>query len=65
MGKVIYEGEYLKGQRNGKGIEYDYFGNIKFEGEYLNGIRLNGKIYDRKRNIYYDLKKNKWIIQRI
>ena len=33
-----YEGEYLNGERNGKGKEY-YNGKLKFEGEYLNGER--------------------------
>ena len=39
--KLIFEGEYLNGKRNGKGKEYK-FGRLKFEGEYLNGER-NGK----------------------
>ena len=38
----IYEGEYLNGERNGKGKEYAYFRRLIFEGEYLNGKR-NGK----------------------
>ena len=42
-GKLIFEGEYLNGERNGKGKEYDaYNGKLIFEGEYLNGKR-NGK----------------------
>ena len=36
-GKLIFEGEYLNGEKNGKGKEYDYYGKLKFEGEYLNG----------------------------
>ena len=40
--KLLFEGEYLKGKRNGKGKEYDYDGKLLFEGEYLNGKR-NGK----------------------
>ena len=39
--KLIYEGGYSKGKRNGQGKEY-YLGNLIFEGEYLNGKR-NGK----------------------
>ena len=39
---LIFEGEYLNCKRNGKGKEYNYFGELKFEGEYLNGKR-NGK----------------------
>ena len=38
--KLEFEGEYLKGERNGKGKEYNFFGDIKFEAEYLNGKRI-------------------------
>ena len=34
-GNLLFEGEYLNGERNGKGKEYDYNGQLKFEGEYL------------------------------
>ena len=40
---LVYEGEYLFNERNGKGKEYDYDGSLKFEGEYLNGQKWNGK----------------------
>ena len=40
--KLIFEGEYLNGKRNGKGKEYYRNGKLLFEGEYLNGKR-NGK----------------------
>ena len=48
---LIYEGEFLKGKRNGKGIEYEYLTKselfYKFEGEYLNGKRKGqGKLFD-------------------
>ena len=79
-GKLEYEGEYLNGKRNGKGKVYDFEGNLRFEGEYLNGNKngkakeyykgrlifdgkylngkkWNGKIYDDKKNIIYELKK--------
>jgi len=37
------KGVYRKGEKNGKGKEYDILtNNLLFEGEYLNGIR-NGK----------------------
>ena len=39
--KLIFEGEYLKGKRNGKGKEYLIDDKI-FEGKYLNG-KKNGK----------------------
>ena len=45
----IVEGIYKVGDRNGKGKEYDEYGNLIFEGEYLKGKR-NGKEY------YYDSK---------
>ena len=41
-GKLIFEGEYSKGERYGKGKEYDSKGRLVFEGEYLNGERWNG-----------------------
>ena len=40
-GKLIYEGEYLKGKKNGKAKEYSNSA-LLFEGEYWNGER-NGK----------------------
>ena len=39
--KLRFEGEYLKGERNGKGKEYGYnSGILIFEGEYLNDKRV-------------------------
>ena len=40
--KLQFEGEYLYGEKNGKGREYYDNGNIQFECEYINGQR-NGK----------------------
>ena len=40
--KLAFEGEYLKGKRNGKVKEYYENGELMFEVEYLNGER-NGK----------------------
>ena len=31
-----FEGEYLNGEKNGKGKEYHDNGKLKYEGEYLN-----------------------------
>ena len=42
--KLIFEGEYLNGERK-KGKEYDIEGNLIFEGEYLNGEIWNGKAF--------------------
>ena len=41
-GKLIFEGEYINGEKNGKAKEYNWKGILIFEGEYLNGER-NGK----------------------
>ena len=41
--KLVFEGEYVNGQKNGKGKEYYNNGKIRFEGEYLNGKKYNGK----------------------
>ena len=50
---LIYEGEYLYGKRNGKGKEYNYFGQLEYEGEYLNGKRNGkGKEYDNDKLIF-------------
>ena len=35
----MFEGEYLNGEKYGKGKEFYNKGELKFEGEYLNGIR--------------------------
>ena len=40
--ELLFKGEYIKGERNGKGIEYKEGSLVIFEGEYLNGKR-NGK----------------------
>ena len=42
-GKLEFEGEYIKGERNRKGKEYDYKGNLKFEEEYKNRQK-NGNV---------------------
>ena len=52
-----FEGEYLKGKRNGKGIEYHDNGKVEFEGEYLNGKEWKGKGYDENGKITYELNK--------
>ena len=44
--KLVFEGEYLNGQRNCKGKEYNFDGTILFEREYKNGKRSGkGKEY--------------------
>jgi len=48
-GNILFEGEYINGERNGKGKEYnDYNYKLIFEGEYINGLKNGkGKEYDR------------------
>ena len=41
-GELLFEGEYLYGKRNGKGIEYYFNGQLKFEGEYLYDNKIRG-----------------------
>ena len=62
-GKLIFEGEYLNGKRNGKGKEYYYNGDLIFEGEYKNDLKWNGKGYDHKNKIVYELIDGKGLIQ--
>ena len=54
-GKLIFEGEYLNGEKwNGKGKEYKY-DKLIFEGEYLNRKRHGkGKEYDDKSNLIFE-----------
>ena len=61
--KLIFEGEYLNGEKNGKGKEYNRNGNLIFEGEYLNGKRWNGLGYDTKNNLIYKLKSGKGFVK--
>ena len=37
---LVFEGEYVNGQKNGKGKEYGWNGSVKFEGEYINGNKV-------------------------
>ena len=52
---IIYEGEYLNGERNGKGKEYDINGKVIFEGEYFFNEKWNGIGYDKNGNKIYEL----------
>ena len=61
--KLIFEGKYLKGKRNGKGNEYYENGRTKFEGEYLNGVKYNGIRYDEKGNVI--VRFNNWIAREL
>ena len=54
--KKLFEGEYLNGEKHGKGKEYNNKGEIIFEGEYYKGLRWNGKgkEYDNKGEIIFE-----------
>ena len=58
-----FEGEYLNGEKNGKGKEYYSNGVIRFEGEYLKGKRWTGKGYDEQNNLIYELKDGKGFVK--
>ena len=55
LGDLIFDGKYINGKRNGKGKEYHRNGKIIFEGEYKNDLRWNGKGYDDKGKVVYEL----------
>ena len=42
-GELLFECEYLNGERNVKGKEYIDESELKFEGEYLNGEKIKSK----------------------
>ena len=57
--ELIYEGEYLNGERNGKGIEYDDYYNFKYECEFLCGKKNGkGKIYENENLVFEGVFKN-------
>ena len=46
--RICFSGEYLNGERNGEGREYDYDFGVIFDGKFLNGKRNgHGKVYDK------------------
>ena len=61
--KLKFQGNYINGERNGKGKEYDTYGNIIFNGVYKNGKRWNGKGYDDYGNIIFKLKNGKGLVK--
>ena len=51
----IFSGRYVIYVQNGKGKEYDYYGDKRFEGEYINGFRNGkGKEYDCDGNLIFE-----------
>ena len=54
-GKLIFEGEYSQGAKNGNGKEYNGYGNIIFEGKYRDGEKNGiGKEYDERGKLIYE-----------
>ena len=47
-----FEGEYLNGERNGKGKKYDENGKLEFDGYYLYSYKIKGKEYINDRLEY-------------
>jgi len=41
----MFEGEFINGERNGKGKNYYYDNKLEFEGEYLYNYKKKGKRY--------------------
>ena len=62
-GTIIFEGDYLNGYRHGKGKEFNNKSQIIFEGVYQDGKRWEGKRYDSKNNIIYELKDGKGYVK--
>ena len=60
---MIFEGEYLNGDRNGNSKEYYDNGKLEFEGEYLNGKIWNGKGYNIKGILEFEIKDGKGYIE--
>ena len=56
--RLIFEGEYSNGLKNGKGKEYYDNGKLKFKGEYINGNKIKGKGNDCMGNIILEIKRN-------
>ena len=53
---LVFKGEYLNGKRNGKGREYYDNNNLKYQGEYKEGKIWNGKGYDIKGKLEFEVK---------
>ena len=55
---IVFEGQYLKGKKNGRGKEYYDDGKLKFEGDYLNGIKIEGKGYNKEGQLILEINRN-------
>ena len=63
FGGLKFEGQYLNGERNGKGVFYYKKGTIKFEGEFYKGNRWNGKGYNPQGEEKYQIINGKGFIR--
>ena len=61
--RLIFEGQYKNGEKNGKCKEYGSNGLLKFEGEYLNGKKWNGKVSNKLLKEEFELKNRKGYIK--
>ena len=52
---IKFEGNYIDGEREGEGIEYFENGKIKFKGEYSKGKEKNGKGFNIKGEVVYEI----------
>ena len=52
-GKLVFEGEYKNGKRDGKGV-YNYEGGEKFEGTFVNGLREGQGVFTWKDGIRWE-----------
>ena len=59
--RVVYNGGFFNGKRNGNGREYNVKEVKIFEGEYLKGKKWNGKFFFKKET--YELKNGKGYIK--
>ena len=59
--RLVFDGEYNKGKKHGKGKEFYFNGKLKFEGDYLDSLRWNGKEYDINKQAYEIKKGNGYL----
>ena len=61
-------GNYLYGEKNGKGKEIDNINNydkIIFEGEFRDGKKWTGKVYDNYNKEFFELKEGKGYVKQV
>ena len=52
---IFKSGKYKEGEKNGKGKEFNFDGELIFEGEYLNGKKNGkGKEYNEKGDLIFE-----------